>query len=130
MNRGDLIPPAPGPVSSAYDQGAMERGFREGLRELNELRGTLTDNPQMAAELDALMREMQRLDPRRFPGNPELVERLRTQILPGLEQIELQLRRDLDEKGSDQVKSAASERIPAGYADAVAEYFRRLSRGK
>ena len=131
MDRGDLLPPSGGgPVTSGYDPGAFERGYREGMRDLTELRRSLEENPQMAAELDALVREMQQLDPRRFPGNPELLERLRTQILPGLEQLELQLRRQLDDKGSDQVKSATSERIPAGYADAVAEYFRRLSRGK
>ena len=84
----------------------------------------------MKKDIEALIREMQQLDPRAFPGNPVLMERLNAQIIPHIEQIELQLRRAMEEKQSGQVKSGAAERVPAGYADAVAEYFRKLSKGK
>ncbi len=42
-------------------------------------------------------------------------------------QHHMRLRRELDEKLGGQVRTGASEPVPAGYADAVAEYFRRLS---
>jgi len=92
------------------------------------LRESLRGNPEVAAEAERLAREMERLDPSRFPGNPELLSRMYTQLLPALEQIELQLRRKLDEQQGGQVRTGASEPVPEGYADAVAEYFRRLSR--
>jgi hypothetical protein len=80
----------------------------------------------MARDIQALVRDMERLDPSRFPGNPSLVEDLATQVLPGLEQIELRLRRELEDE-SGQVRSGLTLPVPAGYAEAVAEYFRRLS---
>jgi hypothetical protein len=73
---------------------------------------------------------MQAIDPKKFAGNPEMVERLRQSLLPNLERLELQLRRRLEETPGGAVRSALPDQIPAGYADKVAEYFRKLSRGK
>lgn len=108
---------------------AIERTYREGLRDLSQLRGTLQDNPDLAKDLQELMREMQKYDPSKLTGNPQLVERIRTEILPNIEQLELQLRRKLEgNDGSGQARSGSPERVPQGYADAVAEYFRKLSK--
>jgi hypothetical protein len=41
--------------------------------------------------------------------------------------LELQLRRNLDDKRPGQIRSADSLVVPPGYKDAVADYFRRLS---
>ncbi len=128
MNRGDWQP-APGtarPVSAAD----AERVYRESLRDLTQLRQSIENNPEAARDIQELIQEMMRLDPSRFPGNPELIERLRTQVLPSIEQIELQLRRQLDEQQGSQVRNAGSEPVPPGYTEAVADYFRRLSKGK
>ena len=40
------------------------------------------------------------------------------------------LRRQTDEEHGAQVRNSGSEPVPAGYSDAVADYFRRLSKGK
>jgi len=88
------------------------------------------DNPDAERDLMDVMRAMQQLDPARAQGNPALLEQLRTQILPNLEQVELQLRRKLENQQAGQVRSSATERVPTGYGDAVAEYFRKLSKGK
>jgi len=72
------------------------------------------------------MRDLQRLN---YGNDSELAGRIGRQFLPELERLELEIRRKLDENG-DQVRSAGSESIPSGYADAVAEYFRRLSKTK
>ena len=129
MNRGDYMPPAPDHLPQG-GAGDFERAYREGLRDLSQLRMNLQDSPEIAREVQALIREMQRLDPSRFKGNPELVERLRGGVLANLEQIELQLRRKLDEKNAGQVRSAAPSIVPPGYRDSVAEYFRRLSKSQ
>ena len=35
-----------------------------------------------------------------------------------------------DQEGGDQVRSGTTDKVPAGYADAVAEYWRKLGKGK
>ncbi len=101
------------------------------LGDLRNLRQSVRqDDPEMARELQGLIRQMQDLDPSRFPGNPALVERLTTQVLPNLEQIELRLRRQLEEDAGGQVHGGLTRPVPPGYADAVAEYFRKLSEGR
>ena len=127
MNRGDLRWDGGIPDNSAAGLG---RAYREGLRELQSLGQDFRDDPQAGREIQQAIREIERLDAARFPGNPELVARLRDQVLPSIEQLELLLRRKLDERQSGQVRSATGERIPQGYGASVAEYYRRLSRSK
>ncbi len=82
----------------------------------------------MERQVQDLIRQMQRLDPSRFPGNPALVEQLHSQVLADVDKLELQLRRQLDDKQAGQVRSGDSTTVPAGYEDSVAEYYRRLSK--
>ena len=42
----------------------------------------------------------------------------------------MELRRKVDEAGGGSVRSPGAEPVPQGYADAVAEYFRKLSKSK
>jgi hypothetical protein len=113
----------PPPDSSA----SIERALREAMRELNGLRQELRGEPAPLADVQDLIRELQRLRPGRFPGNPTLVEQLRTQVLTSVDKLELQLRHELDDKQPGQIRSGDSLQVPSGYKDAVAEYFRRLS---
>jgi hypothetical protein len=70
---------------------------------------------------------MEHLDLRRFPGNPAAIEELNQRLLTGIDTLELRLRRDLDDKRPGQIRGTDPASIPAGYEDAVAEYYRRLS---
>ena len=119
------------PTTGAYDSEAAARAYRDALRELSQLRQSLPgENAESARDLQSLIQEMQRLDPRRFPGNPELINRMLTTVIPSMEQLELQLRRQSGDKQSGDVRTGASDKVPPGYAGAVAEYFRKLSQGK
>jgi hypothetical protein len=104
------------------DAGDFLQNYRHTLRELE-------NNPQIGKDLRDSIQNLYRLDPRLSPGNPELMNRIESQMLTGVEQIELQLRRQLDDQGGA-VRSGSTEPVPQGYADAVAEYFRRLSKEK
>ena len=130
MNTGERDFNPSGRTMSPEDYRRLEQSYRAGMRDLSRLRSQVRDNRDVSAEIADLVRQMKQLDPSRFPGNPELVEELRTQVLPGLEQVELRLRRELGGDQAGQAKSVFSDRVPPGYADAVAEYFRKLSQGK
>jgi hypothetical protein len=105
-----------------------ESTYRQGLSELNQLRHLAQNDPAALKEIEDLARAMQRLDPKRFPGNPQMVEQLHTEVLNGVDKLELQLRRDTD--NAQQVRTAMGPTVPPGYEEAVADYFRRLSKGQ
>ena len=103
-----------------------EATFRQGLTELNQLHHLAQNDPAALKEIQDLARAMQRLDPRRFPGNPALVEQLHTEVLSGVDKLELQLRHDTEALG--QVRATKEAAVPPGYEEAVADYYRRLSK--
>jgi hypothetical protein len=62
-------------------------------------------------------------------GNPELIEQEFLAMLSLVEKLELQLAQG--EAGAEEsgVRTEAPAQVAQGYEEAVAEYFRRLSRG-
>jgi hypothetical protein len=44
-----------------------------------------------------------------------------------MDKLELQIRREMDGQKSGQVRTGDAQRVPDGYQDSVADYFRRLS---
>ena len=51
------------------------------------------------------------------------------QLVSGVDALELQLRRQLDEGRSGAIRNTDPNKVPAGYKDSVAEYYRKLSGG-
>jgi len=121
----------PGPARGAPPQQTPaidnQRAIQQGVNELNQIRRATANDPEMQRQIQELISEMEHLDLRRFPGNPAMVEELHQRLLSGVDTLELQLRRSLDDKNPNQARSADSLTVPSGYKDAVAEYFRRLS---
>jgi hypothetical protein len=107
-----------------------ERTFQQSMAELNQLHHLAQNDPAALKEVQELAREMQRLDPRRFPGNPAMVEQLHTEVLAGVDKLELQLRHDSDGQAPGEVRTTKESTIPPGYEEAVADYYRRLSKGQ
>ncbi len=107
-----------------------ERTFQQGMVELNQLRHLAQNDPAALKEVQDLVRAMQQLDPKRFPGNPLMVEQLHTEVLAGVDRLELQLRHDSDGQTPGEVRTTKESAIPPGYEEAVAEYYRRLSKGQ
>jgi hypothetical protein len=120
---------APGPAThpdTTITTTDPERTFQQTVNTLNQLDQNVQSDPEVDREVKALEAQMQRLDPRRFPGNPALLEQLHGQVLSEVDNLELQLRRKSDDQQS-QIHSSAPMTVPPGYQDAVADYFRRLS---
>ncbi len=115
----------PVPLDAAGNPADTERTYQQGMRELNHLRQMVHDDPEAAKAVQELARQMQQLDPARFPGNPAMVEQMHREILSSLDRIELQLQRD---GSSTQARTGKPSSVPAGYQDSVADYYRRLSK--
>jgi hypothetical protein len=146
VGRGDLGGNRGGPVNGGWNSGNnselpqpvapdrsappgdTEQAIRQGVRDLDQLRRAVADDPAARREIDELIRSMQNLDPKRFPGNPAMVQELYARVLSGVDKLELQLHQDSDTASPAEVRSDSPQPIPAGYEAAVGEYFRRLSR--
>jgi hypothetical protein len=96
------------------------------LQTLRSLQQQYRDDPNAQRDVAALIRDMMRLDPNTYSNDPLLAERINAAVVPGIEQVEMELRRKVEQSDSS-VRSQAGEAVPQGYSDAVAEYFRKLS---
>jgi hypothetical protein len=146
VGRGDLGGNRGGPVNGGWNSGNnsalpqpvapdrtltpgdAEQVIQQGVRDLDQLRRSVADDPAARREVDELIRSMQNLDPKRFPGNPAMVNELYARVLSGVDKLELQLQQDPAGAEPGEVRSDSPQPIPAGYEAAVGEYFRRLSR--
>jgi hypothetical protein len=121
----------PEPSGAGYPNlGDTEQTIQQGISELSQLRDDLANDPEARDQVDALLKEMQNLDPKRFPGNPAMVEELHQKVLNDVDKLELQLRSKSDPAQAGQVRSTDPMPVPSGYSDAVAEYFRRLAKNQ
>ena len=127
INTGNNRYGAPGerPTPAGPSGDDTERIFEQGMRDLDQLRRTVQNDPQAAKEVAELTRQMQRLDPSRFPGNPAMVERMQRELLSSFDRLELLLRRD---GAASEARTGKSYAVPAEYQESVAEYYRRLSK--
>jgi hypothetical protein len=97
-------------------------------RDLNEMRQLFKDNPDIQKEITDLEHEVQKLTVGEI-ATAELQRRLNREVLPNLQALEVKLRRQVEEQGGGQVRSGATDKVPAGFSAAVEEYFRKLSKG-
>ena len=109
-----------------------ERTVREGVRDLAQLEQMLRSNRDVPRDISRdvqdLMRQMQGLDPRLLAARPERLDQLIDSLVGGVEDVELKLRQLAGNDQGGSVRSGASQPPPPGYAEAVAEYFRRLAK--
>jgi hypothetical protein len=63
------------------------------------------------------------------PTPPALVEKMHQQLISNVDALELQLRRQLEESRGGTIRNTDPTKVPAGYQDSVAEYYRKLSGG-
>ncbi len=113
------------PADSSGNPADTEHSFDQNMSGLNQLRQLVQGDPQTTKDVAELTRLMRNLDPRRFPGNPAEVERMHQEMLNTVGRLELQLQRD---GISSDARTGKPFTVPAGYKDAVAEYYKRLSK--
>jgi len=107
-----------------------ERSYRGTLESLGRREHQRRDDPATTHDIRSLIHDLHNFNPRHFADDPLLSQRIQA-ALAGAEQVEMELRRRVEESsGAGSVRSPAGERVPQGYQDAVADYFRKLSKGK
>jgi hypothetical protein len=95
-----------------------------------QLQQQMRDDPGALRDIQGLMRDLRQLDPVASSNDPLLAERIQA-ALAGVEQVEMELRRKLDATTpGGAVRSPGGEKVPQGYEGAVADYFKKLSKGK
>lgn len=119
---GQAMAPQQGPTPAD-----TQKQIDQGLNVLNQVRAAVQDNPEARQQLQSLIEQMRNLDPKRFPGNPTLVEQMHQQLISSVDALELQLRRQLDENKGGSIRNAEPSKIPQGYQASIAEYYRKLS---
>jgi hypothetical protein len=124
-NRYDQQGQTTAPPDSSGNPADTERTFRQSMRALNQLRQMVRDDPEAAKEVAELARQMQLLDPSRFPGNPAMLEQMHREVLSSVDRLELKLQHDA---AATQARTGKSSAVPSGYQDSVAEYYKRLSK--
>lgn len=120
--------PRPVAPDTSVPRGDSIQVYQAGINELGKLRRAVGDDPESRRQVDELIRAMQKLDPKRFPGNPAMVDELYARVVSGVDKLELQLRHEPQDAQPGQVRSESPLPMPPGYQAAVAEYFRRLSK--
>ena len=114
----------PSPTDASGNPADTEREIAQRIRELNQLRQMVADDSQAAKDLAELTRQMQNLDPNRFPGNPAMVDQMHREALSMVDKLELQLQR---QNLSSSARAGKPYTVPTGYQQSVADYYRRLS---
>jgi hypothetical protein len=101
----------------------------QALRQLEQATGQ--SDPNMIRDLQNLIRDMQRLNPNTYANDPLLAERIQATLMGGVQQVEMELRRKVEEStGNGSVRSPGGDKVPQGWEGSVAEYFRKLSKSK
>lgn len=122
MNTGERRE-APPSVANGQNWDRMNQRLADIARQMQG------SDPDAAGEARRIAEEMRRLDPGNFGGGEVQSRLAAAQLLPQMEQLELRLRRKAEAGGEGQVRVGQQDKAPAGFAEAVADYFRRLSRG-
>jgi hypothetical protein len=108
----------------------FQAAYRDALRSLQQLQQQSRQDPAAARDIQGLVNRLRQLDPFAGSNDPLLGERIQA-ALANVEQVELELRRKLDDAGGrGAARSPGAETVPQGFAGQVAEYFRKLSKSK
>ena len=113
----------------ANSQAELEARLDEAGRDLLVLGSRLRAEGLTAEELEAVRRLGDSLRSG-LTGNPELIEQEFLAMLGLVEQLELQLAENALGAEESGVRTEAPAQVAQSYQDAVAEYFRRLSRAE
>ncbi len=114
-----------------FDPQAFQGAYRDTLANLQQLQQQLKDDPGTQRDIQGLIKDLRNFDPSGVSSNDPLLSERINAALANVEQVEMELRRKVDDTtGGGSVRSPGNQPVPQGYSEAVAEYFRKLSKSK
>jgi enamine deaminase RidA (YjgF/YER057c/UK114 family) len=116
-NTGRLIPQSP----------EFQAQTRQTLQQLQQLQQQMKGDPATQKDIAALMQQLRQIDPTGGANDALLTQRI-LDAMSNVEQVETEIRRKVDDATGGNVRSTSSEKVPPGYSDATAEYFKKLSK--
>ncbi len=127
VNYGDWNPRQRWSTADPEVRRRMEEALAQGMNEVPRLTSRLRSSGQVTPQdLSEIRNFVRGLSAERFKGNPKLLEEEYRKMLALLEQLEVQVRRQVELDDKEEVRAIVSEPVPESYRDAVAEYYRRL----
>lgn len=106
------------------------REFRARRQAAESLRADLRALGEETGDLDRLLERFRSLDNQATFGDARGLDRLQSDLIDGLKELEFALWRRFGDDGSQRPAAGASARVPAQYRDLVEEYYRSLARQK
>jgi hypothetical protein len=102
--------------------------YNQVVRQIGQLRPDISGDPQLARQYQDLVNRTQGLDPAKWGAqDSELAQRIASQALTQLDELELLLRKKAD-GADDSVRSASPATVTPGYGNAWGEYTKKLSK--
>ena len=101
---------------------------RQRVQEAIELQRILEEEDLNQQQLGEVISALRELDRENVYLDLAELNRLQSQIVEGLKQLEFGLRRELEGEGQDRVFVSGSDEVPTGFRRLVEEYYRALSR--
>ena len=105
----------------------FRREFREWQGDAEDLRRQLEASGVNPRDLDAVMRDLRTLDSDQVYADPAGLEKLQAAALDRLKKFEFELRKRVD-SDHDALSLSGSDEVPAGFRQAIEEYYRSLSK--
>jgi uncharacterized protein (UPF0335 family) len=115
------------PNASGVDPRQVGREWRERVEDAEELRGLLEGRSELGRDVAGLIRRMRRLDAQRIFDDAEELARLKSQVIDGFRQLELELNRTLDEEVENLLRLVDGDEVPPEFRQRVEEYYRTLA---
>jgi len=101
---------------------------RQRVQEAIELQRLLAEEDLDQQQLGEVISALRQLDQEDVYLDLAELNRLQSQIVEGLKQLEFGLRRELEGEGQDRVFVTGSDEVPTGFRNLVDEYYKALSR--
>ena len=106
----------------------FEKEYQLRVREGQELARQLRDRPELSAQVEDILRRMKTMPAARMLTDESELARLKTSVIEGFRQLELQLSRELNQIArKDNIRLTKDEDIPKEYRKQVEDYYRALS---
>ena len=112
---------------SGIDPRQLRREWQERLQEAESISRLLRGEHSLGRDAAELSREMRELALERIFSDPEEIARLKSKIVHGFQQLELEINRALDREEENLVWLFQEEEVPPAFRDRVEEYYRTLS---